>query len=124
MGDPGGSAPKLTYNGGTMSYHVTHCTGEMVANFPTDRFGELLDELSGADSEHPDISVSHESEWSLSVYKSGFVVLENLEEGEPVHMGPLDRTESVALMVAIADGKLDDVQAEQWQPGYPPRSTG
>ncbi len=102
-----------------MSYHVTHSAGEMQADFPMERFGNLLDELSRADSEHPDVSVTHESEWALTVLWSGFVVLENLEHGDPVHAGPLDRPECLALMKAVAEGRIAEVRSGQWRPGYP-----
>jgi hypothetical protein len=104
-----------------MSYHVMHWTGEMESGFPSERFGELLDELSDADAEHPDVAVAHESEWCLTVYRSGFVVLENLGVGNPVHCGPLDRAKTIALMLAVAEGRIDDVESEAWWPGYPPR---
>jgi hypothetical protein len=91
-------------------------------DYPVDGFGDLLDELLNADPEHPDIAVTHESEWSVTVYKSGFVVLENLEEREPFHLGPLDRNATLDLMVAIAAGRIDDVRAKAWVAGYPPKS--
>ena len=104
-----------------MTYHVTHWTGEMASGYPIEDFPNLLDELSRADDEHPDVSVSHESEWSLSVYKSGFLVLENLEEGEPIHLGPLDRNAVIRLMVGVAEGRIDEVRSHPWRSGYPPR---
>jgi hypothetical protein len=103
-----------------MSYRVTHCTGEMNPGYPIERFADLLGELSVADSEHPDIAVVHESEWSLTVYRSGFVVLENLEDGEPMHLGPLDRDRTIELMIGVAEGRIAELQSEPWRPGYPP----
>ena len=107
-----------------MGYHVTHRTGDSDSKLSIDRFGELLDELENADDEHPDISVTHESEWSLAVYKSGFVVLENLEDGDPVHAGPMDRQGTLRLMVAVAEGRMGEVEAASWKPGYPPGQEG
>ncbi len=105
-----------------MSYHVTHWTGESDSTLPTERFSELLDELSAADRDHPDVSVTHETEWCLSVFRSGFVVLENLEEGDPMHLGPLDHGAILALMAAVAEGRIGDVQSAAWKPGYPPNA--
>ena len=107
-----------------MTYRVTHSTGEMESGYPTERFTELLEELASADDEHPDVSVVHESEWSLTVYKSGFLVLENLEFGEPSYLGPADAKQSTLdLMVGIAEGRIEEVRSAPWRPGYPPRST-
>jgi hypothetical protein len=122
VGYPGVSATQLIAVGEKMSYHVTHWTGADSV-LPLERFPELLDELSNADDEHPDVTVTHETEWSLAVYKSGFVVLENLEQGGPAHMGPIDRPTTLSLMVAVAEGRIDDVQSASWKPGYPPKQT-
>jgi hypothetical protein len=102
-----------------MAYHVTHRSGEMEADFPAERFYELLEELDRSDREHPDVSLTHESEWTLTVLPSGMVVLENLEAGEPVHKGPLDRAQCLALLFALAEGRVDEVQRGAWRSGYP-----
>jgi hypothetical protein len=124
VGDPSGKSAKLPYKGTIVSYHVTHWTGEMDSGFPIAHFGDLFDELSKADDEHSDVSVSHESEWVLTVYKSSFVVLENLEEGDPMHMGPVDRSAALELMVAMAEGRIDEVKSKPWLTGYPPGGRG
>lgn len=105
-----------------MTYRVTHRAGGMESDLPFDRFPELLDELLAADGEHADISVTHESEWSLSVHRSGRVVLETLDEGVPMHCGPLPRDEVLGLMVAVAAGRLDEVRGKPWVAGYPPHA--
>jgi hypothetical protein len=101
-----------------MAYHVTHWTGAMEEDFPESRFGELLDELSTADSEHPDLSMTHDSEWCLSFSKGGLVTLENLEEGEPRHRTGVGREECLDLMRALAVGDLEWIGTGSWQPGY------
>lgn len=102
-----------------MAYRITHVAGNMEADYPKERFGELLDELRSAEAEHPDVAVAHESEWSLSIGRNGIVVFENLEEGEPLYLGPLSRAQIIVLMVAIAEGRIDTVQSEPWTQMYP-----
>jgi hypothetical protein len=102
-----------------MTCQARHWTGQVEVGFPKDRFGELLDELAVADNEHPDVSIIHETEWALIAYKSGVVVLENLEGEEPVHMDSLDRSRTLELMVAVSEGRIQDAQSAPWQPGYP-----
>jgi hypothetical protein len=92
----------------------------MESNFPVEHLGKLLDELATADAEHPDVAIANEDEWSVTAYRSGFVVLENLEEGEPLHLGPLDRASTLEIMIALAEGRMADVKARAWRPGYPP----
>lgn len=104
-----------------MGYRVTHRTGEMENDAPLEKLESLLDELASGDAEHPDVAVTHESEWCLSVSRSGFVVLEHLEEGEPKHLGPVERRTALELMSAVAEGRIDDLSALAWKPGYPAR---
>ncbi len=102
-----------------MSYHVTHRNGRDESMFPFNRLGELLDELEQPDPEHPDVSVTHESGWCLSVFGSGWVSLEKLDEEDPMHMGPQSRTEAIALMRLVAGGSIAELLALPWRPGYP-----
>lgn len=83
---------------------------------------ELLGELAFADSDHADVAVIHESEWSLTAYKSGYLVLEHLEDGHAMHLGPVeDEAVRVQLMTGLAEGNIEQVRAALWHPGYPPR---
>ena len=69
--------------------------------------------------------MTHETEWSLSVFRSGFVVFENVEDGHhPLHADPLDRAAVLRLMAAVAEGRISDVLSDSWKPGYPPRRSG
>ena len=91
-----------------MGYTVTHRCGDMDRDFPIEAFGELLDELAKADLEHPDIAVTHESEWSLSVHKTGMLLLEHLEVGEALRFGPIGRDATLNLMALVAEGRIDE----------------
>jgi hypothetical protein len=93
----------------------------MESGYPIRRFSELLEELSVADAEHPNVSVTHESDWCLSIFRSGFVVLENLEDGEPMHHRPADSKQTIEIMVEVATGRIDEARSRPWHPGYPPR---
>lgn len=101
-----------------MSFTITHCTGSMESDVPLERLNDLLDELSLTDKEHPDVCVSHESGWALILFKSGIAVLEDVEEGEPMHLGPLDRPSTLSAMTEIAAGKIEALRARPWRPGY------
>ncbi len=102
-----------------MRYHVMHWTGETESDYPPQRFGERLDELAFAEREHPDVAIVHESEWSLTILRSGFVVWEHPDEGGPKHLGPLDAPTILRLMVKVADGRISDLNSEAWRSGYP-----
>lgn len=102
-----------------MSFHVTHRLGNM-DKAPHSAFPELLQELEDNphDDEHTSVSVTHESEWCLSAYRGGYIVFENLEEGEPRHMNDVPSQKIVALWKLLADGDLGALESEPWKPGY------
>ncbi len=97
----------------------TQASGAMDQDTSDEALDRLLDELSTADEEHPDVSVTDESEWCLNVYRSGHIVWENLEEGEPRHMLHVQRGEARRLLGLVARGELAEVEAQPWRPGYP-----
>ena len=101
-----------------MSFVVTHLNGEMERDVPFSHFEDLLAELKHGDAEHFDVSVKHESEWCVSFFKSGRVVLENLEEGEPMNLGPVQRADAIEIMNEIAEGRIGDARSRPWRPGY------
>lgn len=102
-----------------MSFHVTHRLGNMEKALPS-VFPKLLQELEAdpEDEEHTSVSVTHESEWCVGAYRGGYVVFENLEEGQPRHMTDVPPDKIVALWQLLADGDLGALESEPWKPGY------
>ncbi len=101
-----------------MAFHITHTNGAMESSPPLTVLPRLLDELATADAEHSDVALTHESEWCISVSRSGYVVLEHLEEGERRHMRDLPREKILDLLSRLARGELATIQTESWSPGY------
>ena len=101
-----------------MAFHVSTRWGgdESLPTF--DRMREVLAELDDDDDEHPCVSLTHESEWSLGAFPGGLVVWENLEAGEPRHMNKVARERVLELWRKLADGRLSEIEAEPWLPGY------
>jgi hypothetical protein len=53
-----------------MTYHTTDRWGVMEHDAPAVRFAELLDSLEESDDqEHPEVGLTHESGWTLSVFR-------------------------------------------------------
>lgn len=100
-----------------MAYHLTTIMGSTEREPTPERMAEVLVTLDGADEEHPDVSLTHESEWCISVFRSGLLIFENLEEGEPVHLAGVSREETLRLWQLLAHGDIASVQAMPWQPG-------
>jgi hypothetical protein len=75
------------------------------------------------DIEHPDVSVEHESGWALSLFASGLVVLENVDDDsvEPTHC-QLSRDHMLIAAVAVAVGSHESIRYFGWLPGYGRRS--
>ena len=102
-----------------MAYHATTRWGAAESNPSEDRLREILAELDVDDSEHPDASLTHETEWSLSAFQSGLLMWENLEEGEPRHMTGVSRGQVRELWLLLSRGDIAGVDAQPWLPGYP-----
>jgi hypothetical protein len=104
-----------------MAFHITHLDGAMESGQPLSVLPALLDELEHSTADQPDVSVSHESGATLSVFGGGKVVFEDVESDDPPgHMDGLDRAAMLRLLTMLAEGRVDEIAAEPWRPGYGP----
>ena len=84
-----------------------------------ERMKEVLSELDHADPEHPDVCLTHESGWSLKAFETGLLVWENVESGHPPrHMRKVLRQHVLQLWAKLSEGGIDEIDREDWQPGY------
>lgn len=104
-----------------MSYSALTRWGETIDK-PTDReLDELLDSLTMDDDEHPDVTLAHESGWSISVFDGGLAVFENAEGGDgPWHMSDLSRAQVLSLWHSLARGETEALHSHAWQDGSQP----
>jgi hypothetical protein len=105
-----------------MSFHVMTRWGEHEREPTETRMREVLAELDANDDEHPDVSLTHESEWCLSAYPSGILVYENLEAGEPRHLNHVSRARVLELWLLLSKGQMEVIETEPWINGYEDRS--
>jgi hypothetical protein len=78
-----------------------------------------LAELERSDPEHPDCWLSDDAGWTVSVFESGLVTLENIESGEgPWHMRGVSTAIALELWILLRSGDLTALRAKTWQPGY------
>lgn len=105
-----------------MAFHTTDRWGAMERNPVIERLRELLRSLDIDDDEHPDVALTHETEWSLSAFPSGRLVWENaaVEDSAARHMVDVPREKVLALWQKLAHGDIAAVDAEPWLPGYGP----
>ena len=102
-----------------MTFHVTDLKGTSEAEVSANRMREILEELLAfPDNEHSMVSLTHETEWSLGVFARGLLVWENLEKGAPRHLLRASPERTLELWQLLAAGKLREVEAEAWLPGY------
>jgi hypothetical protein len=102
-----------------VSYSVTRWWGKEQRGLPAAEFAAVVAELDAADDEHGFVSLTHESEWTLSYSKSRVLVFENVErDDEPNHMADVSAASVVRLWRHLASGDIAAVLAEEWQPGY------
>jgi hypothetical protein len=101
-----------------LAFHISHLTGATDAAPPLESLETLYDELDAADSEHTDVSVEHESAWSLAAYRGGLLVWENVEDGDPRHMRNVARDDVIRLWRLLAIGDIAAIDTEPWRDGY------
>ncbi|MCP4601045.1 MAG: hypothetical protein GY847_11055 [Proteobacteria bacterium] len=102
-----------------MVFDVVDRWGTEESNVSVERMRELLASLDIEDEEHPDVSLTHESEWCLSAFPGGLLVWENVETGtDPKHMRNVLREKVLELWTKLAQGDIDAVSSEPWLDGY------
>lgn len=101
-------------------YHTTDSDGISELNPTAEKMRELLDSLDDLDAdeaEHPDVSLVHDpSGWALSVYPSGVITFENLDEPDdmPRFMSAISRNEVLELWLELSRGRIDHVNSRPW----------
>jgi hypothetical protein len=86
------------------------------------RMRQILKELAQKDPEHPDVWLTHESGWTLSVSETGLVVWDNLEanDNKPRHMVGVDRERALWMWIQLSRGDLGSIEKLSWAPGQSP----
>lgn len=76
---------------------------------------ELVAELDHADGEHTDVSVEHESGWTLSAYREGLVVWENVKDDQETgRLYDVPRDEVATMFAELARGDIVAVAVRPW----------
>ena len=102
-----------------MSYFAYDRMGSTVPSPDANQRRRLLDSLGREDPEHPDVSLTHESGWSISAFPSGLIVFENVETGEgPWHMRSVPAARTLELWDALAVGKHVELVSLPWVDGH------
>ncbi|NJO23869.1 MAG: hypothetical protein HC868_14245 [Sphingomonadales bacterium] len=103
-----------------MPFHTRDRWGTTESNPPVERLRALLLSLDTVDPEHPDVSLNHDSGWSLSAFPSGRLVWENVEMAgsAPRHMPGVPREKVLALWLSLTQDNIAAIEAEAWLPGY------
>ena len=102
-----------------MNYHVNTRYGGSEPMPSVARMREVLAELDGEDDdEHPDVSLTHETEWTLSAFPDGLLIWENAEEDVARHMLHVSRSKVHELWITLSEGKIDAIENEPWIQGY------
>ena len=82
------------------------------------RMAEILAELDHRDPEHPDVWLTHDSGWTLTVHEQGVLIWENLEQGTPRrHQHGRTRDDILKLWQRLAAGFVDEIEREPWLEG-------
>lgn len=99
-----------------MAYFMTDLMGETVDQPDENRIREIISGLENADDEHPDVALSHESGWSLSVFSDKTLLWENVEDSSVTPREvTLDSWDAVVgLLLALSRGDIAEVEQADW----------
>jgi hypothetical protein len=98
-------------------YHTTDTNGISEINPTAEKMLEILNRLDSEEAEHPDVSLVHDSSgWSLSVFPSGIVTFENLDQVDipPRFMSGVTRNQALQLWLELSRGKIQQVNSHPW----------
>jgi hypothetical protein len=101
-------------------YHTTDADGVSLLNPSAEAMRELLaklDEASAEEAEHPDVSLVHDpSAWSMSVFPSGTVTFENLDDddGAPLYMNHVSRKDALQMWLELSRGEIERLRKRDW----------
>ncbi|HEX4415329.1 MAG TPA: hypothetical protein VH107_16975 [Lacipirellulaceae bacterium] len=101
-----------------MSYLVNTRWGGSEPTPSVDRMRDVLAELDVDDDEHPNVSLTHESEWTLSAFPDGLVICENAELDVAQHMLHVSRSKGLEMWTKLAEGQIEAIEQEPWLAGY------
>jgi hypothetical protein len=97
--------------------------GRHESDFPPSRHAELLDDLVHADGEHTDVSLRDVEGWTLSFFRSGYVVFENVEDevDRSKYLRDVSREQQLQLMAWLSEGELELILELDWRDRVPRR---
>lgn len=102
-------------------YHATDADGVSLLNPDTATMRELLKKLdkpSAEDAEHPDVSLIHDpSAWSISVFPSGIVTFEKLNDDDnaPLFMNSVSRKDALQMWLELSRGEIERLRNRPWK---------
>ncbi|MEU1890968.1 hypothetical protein [Streptomyces pristinaespiralis] len=100
-----------------MSYFMYDDMGGTIDAPDPQTVRQVLDGLAQADDEHPDVSMAHESGWSLSAFASGLLLRENTGHDSviPAQMRAVGREEVLRLFGLLAGGDIAAIETLPWR---------
>jgi hypothetical protein len=101
-----------------MTYLVNTRWGGSESMPSVDRMRDVLAELDVDDDEHPNVSLAHDSDWTLSAFPDGLVIWENAELDVARHMLHVSRSKVLELWMKLAEGQIETIEQEPWLGGY------
>lgn len=101
-----------------LRYHANDAYGVSRIAPNAKEMREILDSLDQEDAGEEDVSLVHESGWTLTLFQSGILVYENLNrpiEAHPRFLATGTREEALGYWRLLAAGKLTELDALPWQ---------
>ena|SRR5450432_1081669 len=102
-----------------MAYYVANALGESEDQPSRARMLEFLESIDHLDLEHGAAWLTDTTENSLEFNGDGTLVFSR-QNGMPRHIVGVSKQGALELWVLLAQGDLDDLEKQPWQPGLRP----
>lgn len=103
-------------------YYIADGWGESVDSPTVNEMWNFLDKLDVDDEEHCEVWLDNLTfGWSLSCFPSDTVVFQMITDDKtniPRHLENVSRDKMIELWQKLANGQIDEIEKEQWLPGY------
>lgn len=103
-----------------MTYYAEDRFKNKIFNPTLPQMEQLVASLGwDGDQDHPEVALYHLSGWCIAVYPSGVAILKlRGSNNDPWHMRCTSQEQVLKLWMLLAEGKLDELGAAGWLPGY------
>jgi len=98
-----------------MPFHTTDREGITRLNPDTDTMRAIIASLQDDVPEHPDVWLTHDSGWTISLFPSGLAVLENEHTHNTSQIENITPDQALQMWLQLSQGNVQSLLKQNWQ---------